>query len=129
LALKGGEIVTVNEETTDHRAGETTVLAQQQVRWMSLAQSVAELVGRPLTLDPAISGPPRTFVQAIDRIVQRRVKQLGPNNLSVNIRGSKDLGVEIVVNGKSYAAVDEVEDESVRSLIQASIYEWQDRDK
>jgi hypothetical protein len=61
--------------------------------------------------------------------VQRRVKQLGPKNLSVNIRGSKDLGVEIVVNGKSYAAVDEVEDESVRSLIQASIYEWQDRDK
>jgi len=129
LTLRDGEIVTIGEETTDHRAGETKILARQRAHWEPLAASVSELIGKPLGAMPAVRDSPRTFVQAIDLIVQRRLKQTGLNNLSVNIRRGKDLGIEIVVNGKSYSAIDEVEDEAIRSLIQASIHEWQNGNK
>ncbi len=125
LALRDGQTVTVAEETTDHRAGETTALVQQQARWEMLAKTVGELVGKPLIHLSGVPGGPYTFVEGIEHILQRRLKQAGRNDLSVNIRGGQDLGIEIVVNGKSYAAIDEVEDEVARNLIQAAIDEWQ----
>lgn len=129
LTLRDGQIVTIGEETTDQRAGETSALARQRAYWEPLAASVSELIGKPLATVPALRDIPRTFVEAIDQIVQRRLKQSEVRNLSVNIRSTKDLGLEIVVNGKSYTGVDEVEDEVARNLIQASIDEWQGSNK
>lgn len=129
LTLKDGQTVTVGEEKSDHRVGQTTVLAQQHARWEELATRVSELVGKPLTHMAEVPGGPHTFVQAIESILQRRLLQSGLNNQSVRIQSGKDLGVEIIVNGKSYAAVEEVEDEIVRNLIQASIHEWQGSSK
>lgn len=129
LALKDGQVLTIGEATSDHRAGETRALARQRAHWEPLAARVSELIGKPLAAIPMVRDSPRTFVQAIDQILQHRLKQSGLDNLTVNIHSGKDLGIEIVVNGKSYAAVAEVEDEAVRSLIQASIQEWQNGSK
>jgi hypothetical protein len=129
LTLRDGQIVTIGEETTDHRADETSALARQRAYWEPLAVSVSKLIGKPLAAMPPVRDIPRTFVEAIDQIVQCRLKQSGLSNLSVNIRSTKDLGLKIVVNGKSYTGVDEVEDEVARNLIQASIDEWQGSSK
>ena len=129
LTLKDGQIVTIGEEISDHRAGETGALTRQRTHWEPLAARVSELIGKPLAVMPMVRDSPRSFVQAIDQILQHRLKQSGLNNLSVNVRSGKELGIEIVVNGKSYAAVAEVEDEAIRSLIQASIQEWQNGSK
>jgi hypothetical protein len=125
LTLSDGRVVAIGEETTDQRANETKTLDRQHAYWESLAASVSELLGKPLAAMPAVPDSPRTFVQAIDQILQRRLRQSGLHNLSVNIRSGKDEGIEIIVNGKSYAAVDEVEDKAVREVIQASIDEWE----
>ena len=86
---------------------------------------MSELLGKPLAAMPAVQDSPRTFVQAIDQILQRRLRQSGRNDLWVNIRSDKDAGIEIVVNGKSHDTIDEIEDKAVRDLIQAAIHEWQ----
>jgi hypothetical protein len=125
LTLRDGRVVTIGEETSDRRARETEAVARRHAYWATLAASVSELIGKPLAAMPSVQDSPRTFVQAIDEILQRRLRQSGLNDLWVNIRTDKDAGIEIVVNGKSYAAVDEVEDKAVRDLIQASIREWQ----
>lgn len=110
LILRDRQTVTVGEETFDLEA---------------LATRVSELVDKPLMRMPEVPGGPHTFVEAIEYILQRRLLQSGLKNLSVHIRSGKDLGVEIVVNGKSYPAVEDVEDDAVRNLIQASIREWE----
>jgi hypothetical protein len=129
LTLKDGQIVTIGEETGTHRAGETSAPARQRDHWESLAARVSELLGKPLAAMPAVRDRPRTFVQEIDQILQDRLKQSGQKDLSLNVRAGKDLGIEIVVNGRAYAAVDQIEDQVIRDLIQASIYEWQNKSK
>lgn len=125
LTLKDGQTVTIGEETSDHRAGETKSLARQRAYWEPLAASVSELIGKPLAAMPGVRDGARTFVQSIDQILQRLLKQSGRNDLSVSIHSGKDLAVEITVNGRSYVAVDEIEDKVVRDLLQRAIEEWQ----
>ena len=129
LTLRDGRMVAIAEETADHRAEETKTLARRHAYWRTQAASVSELLGKPLAAMPAVQDSPRTFVQAIDQILQRRLRQSGRNDLWVNIRSGKDAGIEIVVNGKLHSTIDEVEDEAVRDLIRASIQEWQDASK
>lgn len=126
LTLKNGQTVTVGEEISDQRIGEKTLLANQHAHWEALAVRFSELVGKPLTRMPGVPGGPHTFVQAIDYILQRNLRDSGVNNVSVHIMSGMDLGVEIVVNGKSYGRLEDIEDEAVRSLIQVSIREWQE---
>jgi hypothetical protein len=125
LTLRDGRVVTIGEETSDRRASETEAVARRHAYWETLAASVSEMIGKPLAAMPVERDSPRTFVQEIDQVLQHRLKQSELSNVSVSIHSGKDTGIEIVVNGKSYAAVDEVEDKAVRDLIQACIREWQ----
>lgn len=129
LTLKDGRTLTIGEETSDHRADDTQAATRQRAYWESLADTVSKVLGKPLAAMPTVRDSPRTFVQAIDQILQDRLKKSGRNNASVNIHSSKDLGIEIVVNGKAYTAMEEVEDEVIRCLIQDSIREWQNGNK
>lgn len=65
-----------------------------------------------------------TMVEEINQIVQNRLAQSQIRGRSVHLRSRADLGVEIVVDGKVYQDLSEIDDIAVHDLIQASVDEW-----
>jgi hypothetical protein len=127
LALKDGQTVTVANETTDHHAAHTSIVSTQLVYWESLAARICAITEKLLVRMPAVPGhAPHTFIEIIDQIVQRRLAQSEMNERSVNLRSHTDGSLEIVVDDKIYRNLDEIDDVTVRDLIQASIDEWSD---
>ncbi len=124
VQLRSGETVSLYKEITDQPAGEASNLSLQRSYWESLAARISSQLDKPLMrLAPAAS-PPRTFIEAIDQILQRRLEQSGLAQRSVHVRG-KGLGAQIWVDSKVYSTLDEVMDQDARSLIQSAIDEWQ----
>lgn len=125
LVLRDGTSATIAEESSDQGFVGRMLHAEDGVRWEALAATVSELLGKPLVRTGDVPGGPHTFVETIDWILQQRLRQSGPSNISVHLRTAKDLGIEIVVNGKVFTAIDQVEPETVRHLIREAINEWQ----
>ena len=127
LALKDGQTVTVANETTDHHAAHTSIVSTQLAYWESLATKICAITEKLLVRMPAVPGhAPHTFIETIDQIVQRRLAQSEMNERSVNLRSHTDGSLEIVVDDKIYRNLDEIDDVTVRDLIQTSIDEWSD---
>jgi hypothetical protein len=128
LLLRDGQILTVDEETTCHSPGETFNLTWRSRYWENLATRICELTGKTLIRTPSVPGSVHTFVENVDQIIQRRLAQSHLRNRRVHLRSGEDGSLEIVVDGKIYRGVDEVEDKVVRDLIRASVDEWQAND-
>jgi hypothetical protein len=118
LFLTNGQILTVAEETTS--------LKRQSRYWEYLATRICELTGKTLVRTPTVPGGAHTFVENVDQILQGRLAQAQLHNRYVHLRSGEDGNIEIVVDGKIYGGVDEVEDRAVRDLIQVSVDEWQE---
>ena len=77
--------------------------------------------------------PPETYLptlpmaEQIDEILQYRLTQ-NPDlaHRSIRVQSAPGGGVQIVVDGKSYDSVGDVEDDAAREFIKASIREWEE---
>lgn len=124
LQLNDGETVTLYEDVTDQPAHAIPYLGRQRSYWESLARRTSEDLDKPLMkMAPAPRGL-CSFVEAIEHILQRRLERSPLAGLSVHVRG-KGFGIEILVNGRAYEALADVEEESAREAIRAAVDEWQ----
>jgi hypothetical protein len=124
VQLKGGEIVTLREESTNERYSPAEEPDPKQGDWEALARHVSDILHKPLFSGAPLPGGSHTFIDAIDELLQARLQQSPLHGQTVHLRG-KGFGVEIVVNGKPYEGVDDIPDESVRLLVRSAIDEWQ----
>jgi hypothetical protein len=69
---------------------------------------------------------PYTFVDEIDRVVQRRLVESDMHDHSVHVYSQADGKVAIAVNNKVYGRVSMIEDAAIRDLVQGAIDEWQE---
>lgn len=125
LALTNKRIATVVGKTTVHRAEQTSVLPAQVAYWENLATRICALTGKMLVRTPFASGSPHTFIEAIEQILQRRLAESHMSGRSVHLRQGSDCGLEIELDGKVYRDLAEIDDITIRELIQAAVDEWQ----
>lgn len=122
--LKSGETVCLYDEVTERPAQIISDVSLQRSYWESLATHVSGLLDKPLLQMAPAPSAPRTFIEAIDQILQRRLAESPLANRSVQVRG-RGLGVEIWVDSRMFERLDEVNDRDARDLIQSAIDEWQ----
>lgn len=125
FALVRGQAVTVAEEVTDHLAEQTSILPKRLAYWEELAKRICALVDKPLIRSPSVPGPPHTFVEVIDQILQRHLAQSRIGARSVHLRSHEDGGLEIEIDGQVYRDLKGIDDVAVRGLIQVAVDEWQ----
>jgi hypothetical protein len=77
---------------------------------------------------PSIPGRPHTFVELIDRILQRRLARSQFNGQPIHLRSGKDGNLEIAISNTIYSSLEEIKNKNIRALIQASVDEWQSAD-
>ncbi len=124
VQLKDGETVTLYEEVTDQPARDISDVSPRTSYYQSLAKRISAQLGKPLMQMAPAPSAPRSFIEAIDQILQHRLEQSGLARRSVHVRG-KGLGVEIWVDSRIFETLDEVRDQEARALIQSAIEEWQ----
>jgi hypothetical protein len=75
---------------------------------------------------PPVNLPGLNLAAEINEIVQARLRHspLAENN-RVEISSDLGGGIRINVNGRIYSSPDEVPDQQIKELIQASIREWE----
>ncbi len=124
VKLKDGETVSLYEEVTEQAAGDASDIGPRTSYYQALAKRVSEQLGKPLLpMAPAPSAP-RTFIEAIDDILQRRLEHGPLHGQSIHV-GAKGFGVQISVDGRAYGTMDEIEDAAARDAVRAAIDEWQ----
>jgi hypothetical protein len=125
LALKKGRYLTLVEERTDHAAWHPYDVSARLAYWENLATKMGVLTGKRLVRPAGVPGSPRTFVEDVNQILQHRLRESEISPRSVYIGSHADGGLEIVVNGKRYRDLNEIDDVAVCGLIRAAIDEWE----
>ncbi|HMR62469.1 MAG TPA: hypothetical protein PKE64_00515 [Anaerolineae bacterium] len=129
LSLNGGETQTLVQNRANHHLEALPNLSKETRAWESIAQKICDITGKLLVRMPTVPGhAPRTFVEVIDQIVQRRLASLPAEDplrqQTIRLRSHPSGNLEIVVTGVTYGRLDEIADEPARNLIQAAIDEW-----
>jgi hypothetical protein len=125
LAFTSGKTATVVSKTSEHPAGQISVLSTQLAFWEDLAAGICILISKLLVRTPSVPGFPHTFIEAIEQIVQHLLAQSQMGNRSVHLRQHIDGGLEIEVDGSIHRNLSEIDDITIQELIQAAIDEWQ----
>jgi len=130
FALSDGQTITVASEIAEHPIGETSALARQLAHWQhlweDLGAKICTVTGKLLVCTPSVPGPPHTFTEQVDQILQRLLAQSQISGQGVHLRSQIDGSLYIEVDGKIYHDLKEIDDIAVRTLIQAAVDEWQD---
>jgi len=73
-------------------------------------------------------GPPRSFIEDINDILQRLIRDQAPHLLDrgLKMQAGPDGEVEIILSGRVYHSTDDVPDPFVRGLIRDAVQEWED---
>jgi hypothetical protein len=129
LLLRSGQPLTVAQATTDHRSGQTALVATQLAYWENLAAKICTLTGKRLVRTSDVPGPPHTFIEEIDQIIQDHLRQSSLSGRSIHLRSQVDGGLQILVDGKIYQDFSEIAEVTVAGLIQAAVDEWQSRNR
>lgn len=90
-----------------------------------LARSMKTSNNIALPSRTVVTSLPYTFVDEIDRVVQRRLIESDMHDYSVHVYSRADGNVAIAVNNKVYEEVNMIEDAAIRDLVQGAIDEWQ----
>jgi hypothetical protein len=72
-----------------------------------------------------VPGPPHTFVEEIDQIIQDHLRQSSISGRVIHLCTQMDGGLKIVIDGKIYQNFSEITEVTIRDLIQAAVDEWQ----
>jgi len=129
LTLNSRETVTVAQHQRSYPRGTEPVLSKETVVWESLAVKVCAITEKLLIRTAAVPGQaPRTFIEVVDQILQRRLDSVPPNHplvsQTIRLRSHPTGRLEFVVNGTIYRELNEITDPAVRELIKASVAEW-----
>jgi hypothetical protein len=129
LVLKNQQTATLAYQQAIYAANQAPNLLKQTSAWENLAMKICTATGKLLVRTPTVpSRTPHTFVGVIDQIVQRRLAALPPTDPltqhTIRLRSHHNGSLEIVVDGTTYQNLDNIADEAVRQLVQASVEEW-----
>lgn len=129
VTLYDERTVTLLRYRADYPVDQEPNLYNETQVWESLAKKIAIATGKLLITTATVpSRAPRTFVDVIDQIVQRRLNALPDadplRRQTIRLRSHPSGHMEIMVNGVTHHTLDELSDEKVRQLIQHAIDEW-----
>ncbi len=129
LNLNTTETLTVAHHQRSYPLGQEPVLSKQTTAWEKLAQKICTVTGKLLIRTPSVPGrAPRTFVDIIDQILQRRLATLSAAdklaNQAIRLRSHPTGSLEILVNGANYRDLNDIPDPDIRDLIQEAVDEW-----
>ncbi|MCB9079019.1 MAG: hypothetical protein H6631_15550 [Anaerolineaceae bacterium] len=129
VTLYDERTVTLVRYRADYPVDQEPNLYNETQVWERLAKKIATATGKLLITTATVpSRAPRTFIDVIDQIVQRRLNALPDadplNRQTVRLRSHPSGHMEIMVNGVTHHTLDELNDENVRQLIQQAIDEW-----
>ncbi len=101
-------------------------LAAKQEREEILARAIVQ---QNLPKDPKEKEKepeaPKSIVAQIDKILQDRLPNTSLRERSIRLMELPEQGMVVMVDGKSYDGVGEVQEEEVRKLIQICVAEWE----
>ena len=86
----------------------------------------------PMTVAAARSktpAAPLSILEQVDQILQEKLAQLPPPAPVVLLKEDPRGGVIVWINGVQHNGIDSVRDESIKSLIRASVKEWERRNE
>ena len=72
---------------------------------------------------------PLSIVEQVDQILQEKIAQLPPPAPVVLLKEDLREGVIVWINGVQHIGIDSVRDESIKSIIRASVKEWERRNE
>ncbi|MCB0209060.1 MAG: hypothetical protein KDJ52_07015 [Anaerolineae bacterium] len=129
VTLKDERTVTLVRHYADYPVDQEPNLHNETQLWEKLAKKIAAATGKLLITTATVpSRAPRTFVDVIDQIVQRHLTALPQTDPlsrhTIRLRSHPNGHMEIVVNGEVHHALDELNNENIRQLIQLAIDEW-----
>jgi hypothetical protein len=129
LTLHNAQTVTIAHHQRSHPLGQEPDLSKQTLVWERLATKICKVTGKFLIRTASVPGQaPRTFVDVIDQIVQRRLDNLAPADplagQSIRLRSHPTGSLEIIVNGEKYRDLEAIAAPAVRALIQEAVDEW-----
>ena len=129
ITLEDERTVTLVRHYADYPVDQEPNLHNETQLWESYAKKIAAATGKLLITTATVPGhAPRTFVDVIDQIVQRRLNALPQTDPlsrhTIRLRSHPNGHMEIVINGVVHHALDELNDENIRQLIQHAIDEW-----
>lgn len=129
ITLKDEQTVTLVRHQADYPVDQEPNLHNETQLWEKLAKKVAAATGKLLITTATVpSRAPRTFVDVIDQIIQRRLNVLPESDplsrQTIRLRSHPNGHMEIVVNGITHHTLDELNDEDTRRFIQHAIDEW-----
>jgi hypothetical protein len=125
LLVQNSHSLTVAQATTDHPAEQTVLVATQLAYWENLAAKICTLTSKRLARTATVPGPPHTFVEEIDQIIQDHLRQSSISGRVIHLCTQMDGGLKIVIDGKIYQNFSEITEVTIRDLIQAAVDEWQ----
>jgi hypothetical protein len=86
---------------------------------------VNEIVTRAVNPKGKIKEKPRSIVEQVDEIVQKRLANSPYKNRLIRLVDAPGGGVEVLVDAKKYEGVGDVPDPEVRNFIQDCVKEWE----
>jgi len=86
---------------------------------------VSEIVSRAITPKVKVKEKPKSIVEQIDDILQKRLLNSPYSNRLIRLVDAPGGGVEVLVDAKKYEGVGEVPDLEVRNFIQDCVKEWE----
>ena len=134
VTLKDERTVTLVRYWADYPIDQEPNLHNETQQWEKLAKKIAAITDKLLVTTATVpSRAPRTFIDVIDQIIQRRLNTLPQDDpllqQTVRLRSHPSGHMEIVVNGVTHHGLDDLADDNIRQLIQHAIDEWHDPQK
>ncbi len=129
LTLTNAQTVTIAHHQKSYPLGQEPNLFKETRAWEKLAQKICAVSDKLLVHTPSVpSRVPRTFLDVVDQIVQRRLEELPEDshltNQTIRLRSHPTGSLEIIVNGKNYRDLNDVPDPHIQNLIQGAVEEW-----
>ncbi len=104
---------------------QSEVAARQLALWQDVVSKASRMMGKTFLQTSSVPGPPHTFVEEIDQIVQRRLRENGVGSRSVRILSSDDGQLQIIMDGKLYPNLAALNKGNIRNIITQAIEKWQ----
>jgi hypothetical protein len=86
---------------------------------------VNEIVTRAVNPKGKITEKPKSIVEQVDEIVQKRLSNSAYKDRLIRLVDAPGGGVEVLVDAKKYEGVGDVPDPEVRNFIQECVKEWE----
>ena len=129
LTLTDAQTMTVAHHQKSYSLGQEPNLFKETLAWEKLASRICAVTDKLLIETASVpSQAPRTFIDVVDQIIQRRLAQLPDDddltNQTIRLRSHPTGSLEIIVNGQNYKELSDVPNTNIRDLIQSSVEEW-----